>query len=205
MTTAREVILTRLRQAADPAIPLPESSRPDAQPSDLVSLFIERATAVGTEIETASPLTLATAIIDELTKTGVSRVAMWEDRLLMQVRAALRATPFQVLDPWDHARDTVAGADAGITIADFAIALTGTLVLDCSPAHPRSTSLLPPVHIAVVPAAHIVASLGDVLTRTGPLPSALTFITGPSRTADIELTPVRGAHGPTRVKVFLLT
>ena len=48
------------------------------------------------------------------------------------------------------------------------------------------------------------AYLSDVLARTGALPSALTFITGPSRTADIELTPVRGAHGPTSVKVYLL-
>ncbi|HET6782155.1 MAG TPA: lactate utilization protein [bacterium] len=204
MTTARDAILTRLQPAADPTIPLPTPSRLNAPPSDLVSLFIERATAVGTEIETTRSETLAPAIIDELTKTGASRVAMWEDRLLAQVRAALRSTPIEVLDPWDHARDKVPAADAGITIADFAIALTGTLVLDCSPAHPRSTSLLPPVHLAVVLGEHIVASLGDMLARTGPLPSALTFITGPSRTADIELTPVRGAHGPTRVKVFLL-
>jgi len=205
MTTARDVILTRLRQAAGPAVPLPELPRLNAPRSDLISLFIERATAAGTEIETSSVERLASTIIDELTRTRVNRVAMWEDRLLTQTRAALRATPLEVLDPWDHARESVAGADAGITIADFAIALTGTLVLDCSPAHPRSTSLLPPVHLAVIPAEHVVASLGDVLTRTGPLPSALTFITGPSRTADIELTPVLGVHGPTRVKVYLLT
>lgn len=202
--TAREEILTRLQQAPVSAVPLPETPRVSAPVSDLTSLFIERATAVGMEVESVASETLTTVIIDELTRTQVRRVAIWEDRLLTQVRARLRAEPLEVMDPWDHTRETVAEAEVGITVADFAIALTGTLVLDCSPSHPRSTSLLPPLHLAVVLGEHVVPSLADVLARTGPLPSALTFITGPSRTADIELTPVRGAHGPTRVKVFLL-
>lgn len=204
--TARDEILTRLRPAADPAVPMPEPPRlsEPVPVAELTSLFIERAKANGTEVETVTQETLANAVIDELTKAKVSRIAIWEDRLLAQLRAALRAWPVEVLDPWDHGMESVAGADAGITVADFAIALTGTLVLDCSPSHPRSTSLLPPLHLAVVLSEHIVSTVGDVLARTGPLPSALTFVSGPSRTADIELTPVRGAHGPTRVKVFLL-
>ncbi|MBI2247736.1 MAG: lactate utilization protein [Armatimonadetes bacterium] len=202
--TAKDVILKRLRDAAGPVVPLPETRRMSAGVSDLVSLFMERATSVGCEIEIVTAEALAGGVLSDLTTAQVRSVAIWEDRLLTQVRAALRSTSFDVLDPWDQAKERVAAAGAGITTADFAIALTGTLVLGCSPAHPRSVSLLPPVHLAVVPVDRVVGTLSDMLARTGTLPSALTFITGPSRTADIELTPVRGAHGPTRVKVYLL-
>lgn len=57
----------------------------------------------------------------------------------------------------------------------------------------------------MVEAGRIVPTLGHLFQRVGrPLPSALTFITGPSRTADIELTPVQGVHGPVEVVVYLL-
>ena len=173
--------------------------------SGLVSLFADRAAAVGCEVMTVTAETLPGTILGDLDRAQIRRTAIWEDRLLAPLRAALRTAPFEVLDPWGHTKEEVAVAGAGITTVDFAIALTGTLVLGSSPAHPRSTSLLPALHLAVVPVDRVVGTLSDVLARTGPLPSALTFITGPSRTADIELTPVRGVHGPTTVKVYLLT
>ncbi len=203
--TAREAILRRLREVAGPDAPLPEMRRLGAGTSGLVPLFVERAAAVGCEIAKVTVGTLIGTMLGDLERSKVRRVAIWEDRLLAPVRAALRASPFEVLDPWGHAKVEVAAAGAGITTVDFAIALTGTLVLGSSPAHPRSTSLLPALHLAVVPVDRVVGTLSDALARTGALPSALTFITGPSRTADIELTPVRGAHGPTTVKVYLLT
>lgn len=202
--TARDAILKRLREAAGAAVQLPETLRMSAGVSDHVSLFVARASEVGCEVETVTAQTLADRVRADLTTAQIHRVAIWEDRLLAPVRAALRTAPFEVLDPWDHEARGVVAAGAGITTADFAIALTGTLVLGSSPAHPRSTSLLPALHLAVIPVDRVVGTLSDVLARTGALPSALTFITGPSRTADIELTPVRGAHGPTTVKVYLL-
>lgn len=201
--TAKEQILQRLSRHAE-GVPLPAVPGLSAGTSDLISLFIERAEAVGTEVSAVAAADLAAVMVDDLAAAQVRRVTIWEDRLLAPVRAALRTTDIEVLDPWDQAKARGADAGAGITTADFAIALTGTLVLGCSPQHPRSTSLLPPVHLAALPADRVVATLADVFARIATLPSALTFITGPSRSADIELTPVRGAHGPMAVKVYLV-
>ena len=102
-----------------------------------------------------------------------------------------------------------ASADIGVSGVDHAIADTGTLVLLARRGQARSVSLLPPVHVAVVRAGQILSSLDDLFPvlrhdGNGELPSAVTFITGPSRTADIELTLVVGVHGPQELHVVLL-
>ena len=96
----------------------------------------------------------------------------------------------------------------GITGCFCAIAETGTLMLCGGPAMPASVSLLPETHIALVPTSRIVAGMeeGFALARAelGQLPRAVNFISGPSRTGDIEQTIVLGAHGPYRVHLILL-
>jgi len=100
----------------------------------------------------------------------------------------------------------------GITGADVAIAESGTVVVVGGAGRPRLASLLAPAHIAVVHASQIVRGLGDALVRLRDLygttifdnTSSLTFITGPSRTADIELTLTLGVHGPREVHIVII-
>ena len=95
----------------------------------------------------------------------------------------------------------------GITGAFCAIAETGTLMTATSPQTPATASLLPETHIAVISASRIVRGMEEAwqLARTelGQLPRAVSFISGPSRTADIEQTVTLGAHGPYRVHIIL--
>ena len=103
-------------------------------------------------------------------------------------------------------RDLVLGADVGITTVDFAIATTGTLAVSASQTRPRSVSLAPTVHVALVRASQLVPRMGDALARYfgGPEPpSAVHFISGPSRTSDIENDHTIGVHGPAAVSVLL--
>lgn len=97
----------------------------------------------------------------------------------------------------------------GISGAYCALAETGTLLLLSGAATPASTSLLPETHIAILHTARIVDTMEDawalVRAERGELPRAANFISGPSRTADIEQTLVLGAHGPYRVHVVLVT
>jgi L-lactate dehydrogenase complex protein LldG len=96
--------------------------------------------------------------------------------------------------------------DVGITTAQAAIAETGTLVLDSTHERNRLVSLVPPVHIAIVSASRICETVGDALSllRTeNEISPAVTFITGPSRTADIELTLTVGVHGPQEIYVIV--
>ena len=102
------------------------------------------------------------------------------------------------------------GSDlVGITGAFCAIAETGTLMTLSGPRTPATTSLLPETHIAVVRTGRMVRGMEDAwaLLRSehGSLPRAVNFISGPSRTADIEQTLVLGAHGPYRVHIVLVS
>lgn len=96
----------------------------------------------------------------------------------------------------------------GITGCFAAIAETGTLAMVSGPSTPASMTLLPETHIALVPASRIVPHMETVFgllrKELDRLPRALNFISGPSRTADIEQTLVLGAHGPYRVHVIIL-
>lgn len=104
-------------------------------------------------------------------------------------------------------REAIAATQVGITAADYALADTGSLVIFTESHESRLLSLLPPCHIAVIESSRIVASLDDVF-RLRPLPgdqsSAMVVITGPSRTADIEMRLVRGVHGPGEIHVIII-
>jgi len=100
-------------------------------------------------------------------------------------------------------------ADAvGVTGVFCAIAETGTLMLCSGAETPASVSLLPETHVAVVGAARIVQAMEDgwdlARHELGQLPRAVNFVSGPSRTADIEQTIVLGAHGPYRVHIVIV-
>jgi L-lactate dehydrogenase complex protein LldG len=97
-------------------------------------------------------------------------------------------------------------ADVGITGSYVAVAEPAAIALAAAPGSPRATSLVPGAHIVVVPVDRVVPTLADALARVGadPLPSALTWIGGPSRSADLEMILTLGVHGPRVVEVVLL-
>lgn len=113
---------------------------------------------------------------------------------------------------WGDAEDAVeiaAAADAGITLATFGIANTGTLLLETSAATPRSVSLLPTTHIALLRESQIVDRMGQALETfhrwaVADVPSSLHFISGPSRSSDIENDLTIGVHGPVAVIVIVV-
>ena len=102
----------------------------------------------------------------------------------------------------------------GVTGALAAIAETGTLVLASGPESPTSLALVPPVHVAVVPTNRLLGTYEEswaILRARGAgagkelfMPRAVNWITGPSRTADIEQTLLLGAHGPQRLFIVLV-
>ncbi len=115
---------------------------------------------------------------------------------------------------WDGRRNCDASArddcddHLGMTGCYCAIAETGTLLLTTSPSSPNKTSLLPDTHVAIVNTSRIVVGMEEawnlLRAELKQLPRACSFISGPSRTADIEQTLVIGAHGPYRVHIILV-
>lgn len=106
------------------------------------------------------------------------------------------------------ARPAVDADQVGITGCFCAVAETGTIMLLSSPETPATVSLLPETHIALIKVERIVATMEEafalVRAERGELPRAINFISGPSRTGDIEQTIVLGAHGPCRVHLIMI-
>ncbi len=102
--------------------------------------------------------------------------------------------------------DALAQAAVGVTGVDLAIAETATLIIRTDSDRPRGTHIVPTRHVAVLPVGAIVADLGEALAavqRSG-MPSNLSWVSGPSRTADLEMRPTIGVHGPISVDVILV-
>lgn len=107
----------------------------------------------------------------------------------------------------EELRRLCATCDVGITSADYALADTGSLVMLASPREARLVSLLPPAHLAIVPAERILSGLDELFTilpKPGDVTSSMVLITGPSRTADIEQILIRGVHGPGEITVIVV-
>ncbi|MFZ5652017.1 MAG: LutC/YkgG family protein [Bacillota bacterium] len=108
---------------------------------------------------------------------------------------------------FDDLRRQSEDADIGLSEMLAAVAETGSLAGDCTSLGSRLVSTLPPVHVALVPAGNIAATPGDAIKMIcagGRPPGYLSFITGPSRTADIERVLTIGVHGPEKLYVILV-
>ncbi len=145
-----------------------------------------------------------TQIITDLQKTNLraQRIAISDNPL---VERLMYLTDLEI-EALTVAPNDIFSYDVGISTAQAAIAETGTLVLDSADERHRLVSLVPPVHIAIVDASRICETLGEALAllRSGKeLSRAVTFVTGPSRTADIELTLTVGVHGPQELYVIV--
>ena len=146
------------------------------------------------------------AIVGELqSRNAAKRIALSDAPVLSDLTRGLAAGEISVCP----APAELFNYDVGITTAQAGIAETGTLVLEAESERHRLVSLLPPVHIAVVYAPEVVATIGDALSQLRgndpqQMSRAITFITGPSRTADIELTLTVGVHGPKELHVIVI-
>jgi L-lactate dehydrogenase complex protein LldG len=178
----------------------------------LIEMFAENLEAVGGHCIVAQSepgiAQALTRIISDLQKTDLRarRIALSDalvvERLTRLVEVEvdeIRVAP-ATADLFDY--------DVGITTAQAAIAETGTLVLESECERHRLVSLVPPVHVAIVEAASICLTLGEALAAVhhngfAEMSPTITFITGPSRTADIELTLTIGVHGPQELYVIV--
>jgi L-lactate dehydrogenase complex protein LldG len=129
------------------------------------------------------------------------------DPLLAHLRLAARleAAGAKVLLPDDPSwPEMLASAGAGVTGAAFGLAATGTVGITCGPGAPRGVSLVPPAHICLVRSSDVVENLEEALGLLSALPSAIAWVSGPSRSADLEMTLTVGVHGPAFVDVIIV-
>jgi L-lactate dehydrogenase complex protein LldG len=139
-------------------------------------------------------------------KLEAKKIAVSNDDLVGKTKN-LFAVEIEVLQ--NASKQELFDCDLGITGAQFGIAETGTLVLESEKEFSRLTSLVPPVHICLLEAKNIRRTLGEtleILNANGRehLSRTITFITGPSRTSDIELTLAIGVHGPGELHVIIV-
>ncbi len=194
MNPARENILARVRAALRVAAPKPTgptASLPFAPVTDPAERFRAEFLAQRGEIITDLPAFLKQfpRIVAEPALCG---------------SALAGATPLELSRPQGQSHNQIASADLGVTGCECLIAQTGTIVV-----RTRAISVLPPVHLVIAHPDQLVPDLAAALAWLrrrcgGRWPDSLSFITGPSRTADIEKVLVMGAHGPKRLALHLV-
>ena len=214
--TARDAVLARVRKAlakngadpqakagADAYIAAHRQGPRPTMPADLRTRFITRATDMSSTVESIAALAevprAVARYLDTLGADALQSGVCWPEFAALDWAAAgLSIEPRAT-----HGEDRLA-----ITGSFCAIAETGTILITTGAATPTASALLPETHVAIVRADRIVSgmeeALGLVRSEISAMPRALNFISGPSRTGDIEQTIVLGAHGPFRVHLLVV-
>lgn len=207
VTTAKERILKQIRKALlekhdNPYINLEESPLyPDFE-DPLEITFAKQFTAVsGKFVFCEDELDFAEKLISLAEQESLRKIYVWE-KALQQLLGKF-GFPF-------YASDTsFEDAQAGITLCEALIARNGSVLISNKSHAGRRLSIYPNFHIVLAYTSQLVPDIKDGLLKIkskyeGNIPSMLSVITGPSRTADIEKTLVLGAHGPKELYVFLI-
>lgn len=222
----RETFLAKIREATAKGRAYRASVNPNATAAaayvgggaDHIDTLLAEWRAVGGQGERLRDrAALATFLREYLQKREVRTAIRWGHPLLEKLRVdELLASAQVAVSAWDELAQqaddsrwpTSFAADLGIASVTMAVAETGSLVAGSSPSQGRVVSLLPPQFLAIVDPSQIVPDLFDVFSRLEPmksrLPSNLAFITGPSKTGDIELKLVTGVHGPGDVTLVVV-
>jgi L-lactate dehydrogenase complex protein LldG len=175
----------------------------------LVATMKERAEAVQVIVNEVENLPAAFAYaLDVTQKQGGATLAApgWDEESRAALQAECSQAGVELLGA--SLRERATYMHTGFTRADWGIADTGTLVLDSSSEDLRLATMLPETHIAVLPLSRLRASAADLEEEMVRLmqspPNYLAFITGASRTADIERVLTLGVHGPLELHLLLL-
>ena len=205
--TARENILARL-QASQTDLPHPAPWQLGRAFDDLVAQFVEALTAVHGEVFVAGSLAAASEKLHELlSEIGTERIVINDEAPLSKLELPQLWPDFDWYVAGQNEgslRDFCAAAEVGISGAEIALAETGSVLIHSGPGKSRLATLLPPVHIALLSSRKIVPDLFAYSgSRASDIPSNLTFVSGPSKTADIEQTMAIGVHGPKRFVVIV--
>lgn len=205
-----------VRPSRDPAaLALEVSRRCESERQQLLERFESELAKIGVRLHHAASIESAAAYVEQIALKREARIVITTDAEFVEgMGLATRLSKNGISCETEASGEdfTRRSAEAGIGVSgvDYALADTGTLVLLTGTGKARSISLLPPVHIAIVKPDQIVSGLDDLFAllrferKDKQLTSAVTFITGPSRTADIELTLVIGVHGPQELHVVVV-
>lgn len=206
---SRNVILADVRAAlartpGAPVPPVPGRLPPRAagSPAEEMSLLLGEISKLGGQTRLLAASDLRAALADLVRAENVRKAVTWQTPDLQQlgVAALLAELGVELVSPL-AGKHALAECDLGITSADAALPETGTLLLRSTPDRPRAVSLLPRVHLAIVQPSVLQPDLGPALARVSG-EGYWVFVTGPSRTADIELTVTIGVHGPRSLHVW---
>jgi L-lactate dehydrogenase complex protein LldG len=216
----RETFLSRVRSAVDPS-KLPDSPKadpgplvPDLPPVDLVERFAASLETVSGTLHVGGDLATINHIVE---RYGAGPLLTWDDQELPINGAAQRfvdvgcsvkdgTVPRSAEGRLDHQRGYF-DVKYGLTGAEAAFAETGSIVVRSGPGRPRMASLIPLIHVVLLPTDRIFRSPMHWLTEPGSNAAGaanVVYITGPSRTADIEQKITLGVHGPRELHVILV-
>jgi L-lactate utilization protein LutC len=154
-----------------------------------------------------APRVVAQVVRDDLGRGAVALAARDPALRGLALVDALMPLGRELCSPDDDGWDAcLRAATVGVTGARLAVAEQGMLALACGLNAPRATSLLPATHVCVLYTGTIVATFAEAIERVAAteLPSALTWVGGPSRTGDLEMVTTLGVHGPKTVEVVLV-
>jgi L-lactate dehydrogenase complex protein LldG len=231
--TARETIMARIREALRLPAPPPhvrtpaaataagslavlplEAARPwlpdgGETPDESRRILVENLGRLRAEFHALPDPAAAAEFLARLARDrGWRRVALHGDPLVEAATGGLTCDTYRVdAGPFD--KDALEACDAGVTACEALVAQTGSILVSSATCGGRALSVLPHVHVVVATADQVVPTLADALhlareRHGGTSPSMLSFITGPSRTGDIERILVLGAHGPKELVILLV-
>ena len=183
--------------------PIYDSRQPESVDSEITRFLgeIKKLSGVGQKLSiTEIGLSLRLLISEQ----NIRKATVWNTPFLKQLGIAeiLQTLTVELISP-NSDKHEMATCDLGITEADYLLPETGTLVLRSSTEKTRGVSLLPRVHLAIVHPEMLRADMHQVFAEAKDS-HYLVFITGPSRTADIELTVTLGVHGPKNLYVWMI-
>ena len=214
MDSAREEILGKVRASLgrDPGAPvaaIPPASRVPPRTSgspeaEIEQLFAEIGKLNGITRRLAGRGEFRSALAELVRAEAVKKATAWNTPELaaLDIAGSLKALGVEIVSPHADKR-LLAECELGVTGVDAALPETGTILLRSSPEKPRVVSLLPRVHLAILRRAALRADLHQALAEMKDDGYGV-LVTGPSRTADIQLKITLGVHGPRSLYVWLL-
>ena len=211
-TDSRNTILERVRSAtsatANPAglaeeyanLPRPYVRAGRMSPAERVALMIERLREYDADVVETGPGGLAAAITAQLKSSGKTRFVAPEG-----LPAAWMSDEFEWKIDRGLGSAEIETCEGVVTGSFCGIADSGTIVLHHSALEGRRViTLLPDWHLCVLAASRVVETLPEYFARCEQPPALATYISGPSATADIEMTRIKGVHGPRFLNVILV-